>query len=163
MKVGRGVERPLTPWTLHPMMEKQLRFVKFVPIATQNGIVRWPNYCLAFTATNLTWCRLVGLRRHPKNILPHRLQMGFTKMGSGSHHQGPQGPVCTWQSLDGQIKVWSCCPMRGPCTPWSPNVGLVASLFGIDMSIFGPIQLQHWYPNYPNLDIYIYIYIFFSE
>jgi hypothetical protein len=24
-----------------------------------------------------------------------------------------------------------------------------------DMSIFGPIHLQHWYPNYPNLDIYI--------
>jgi hypothetical protein len=23
------------------------------------------------------------------------------------------------------------------------------------MSIFGPIHLQHWYPNYPNLDIYI--------
>ena len=25
------------------------------------------------------------------------------------------------------------------------------------MSIFGPIHLQHWYPNYQNLDIYIYI------
>ena len=27
------------------------------------------------------------------------------------------------------------------------------------MSIFGSIHLQHWYPNYQNLNIYIYIYI----
>ena len=27
------------------------------------------------------------------------------------------------------------------------------------MSIFGPIHLQHWYPNYQNLDIYSGCYI----
>jgi hypothetical protein len=31
------------------------------------------------------------------------------------------------------------------------------------MSVFGPIHLQHWYPNYPNLDIYIYIYIYILD
>jgi hypothetical protein len=58
--------------------------------------------------------------------------------------------------------VCPCAPFElpsGPPESRAPTGKPNCTKFRLDLTIFGPIHLQHWYPNYQSLDVYSGCYI----